>query len=68
MTDGECELNTPEETEIGKGQRGCGKLWGELSSRGDLENCGRSWEEEKGFGVRKAPRERMGIQWCNRFQ
>lgn len=46
---------------MGKGQRGCKKVWEEMSSRGDLENYGRSRAEEKGLGVRKAPRERREL-------
>lgn len=39
-----------------------------MSSRGDLEKCGRSRAEGKGLGFRKAPREGMEVQWWNRFQ
>lgn len=46
---------------MGKGQRGCNKVWGERRSRGDLENCGRFTAEEKALGVRKAPRERREL-------
>jgi hypothetical protein len=54
--------------EMGKGQRGCRKLWREMNSRGNLEKCGRSRAEEKGLRVRKAPRKRMEVRWCNRSQ
>lgn len=43
---------------MGKGQRGCKEVWGGMSRRGGLENRGRPKAEEKGLGMRKAPRER----------
>lgn len=59
----ECELNTPEEMEMGKEQKGWRKAREETSGEGDLEKRGRPRVEEKWLGAGQHP----GTGWKQRM-